>query len=60
LLVRLRMSTPVPASASVGYAHHLPGAEIGHTVAAADAALYTAKDRGRDTVAGPDDVVLHR
>lgn len=41
---------PVRTTASFGVAEHAPGERLEQTVAAADAALYRAKDAGRDRV----------
>jgi diguanylate cyclase (GGDEF)-like protein len=48
VLERLRDATPHGATASVGVAERLPGESPGDVLARADAALYEAKDSGRD------------
>jgi diguanylate cyclase (GGDEF)-like protein len=48
VLERLRFATPNATTASVGVAERLPGESASDVLARADAALYEAKDTGRD------------
>jgi diguanylate cyclase (GGDEF)-like protein len=48
VLERLRFATPSATTASVGVAERLPGESASDVLARADAALYEAKDTGRD------------
>ena len=48
VLERLRDATPHGATASVGVAERRPGEGVADVLARADAALYAAKDAGRD------------
>lgn len=53
-LERLRRSTPLPVTVSVGYARRRPGDSGSQALADADAALYAAKSRGRNQVVSLD------
>jgi PleD family two-component response regulator len=48
VLEHLRRATPRGATASVGVAERVPGETTTDVLARADAALYQAKDTGRD------------
>jgi diguanylate cyclase (GGDEF)-like protein len=48
VLERLRIATPHDATASVGVAERLSGEDVADLLARADAALYAAKEAGRD------------
>ncbi len=48
VLERLRIATPHGATASVGVAERQSGEDVADVLARADAALYAAKDAGRD------------
>ena len=50
VLEMLRGCTPLPVTVSIGYAHHRDADDPVQTLADADAALYSAKARGRNVV----------
>ena len=56
-LEMLRRSTPLPVTVSIGYAVHRFGDTGAQTFEDADAAMYVAKDRGRNQVVALDEVV---
>lgn len=56
-LERVRRSTPLPVTVSVGFARHRHGDTGEQTLADADTALYVAKDRGRNQVVSLDEAV---
>ncbi len=56
-LEMLRRSTPLPVTVSIGYAVHRFGDTGAQTFEDADAAMYVAKDRGRNQVVALDEIV---
>ncbi len=56
-LEMLRRSTPLPVTVSIGYAVHRFGDTGAQTLEDADAAMYVAKDRGRNQVVALDEIV---